>query len=288
MSRSIKAQIAARCRARGIRRPDNGKAPTGAIIWQGPSAWDDEPIAVVLSWSGCTASGDSANSKTGRMIQSYILRAEGSPVADLKTGADASICGDCVHRPELVAAALAAGKPSPGRCYVNAGQGPRAVADGMARGIYPTITMADAVELVRGFALRLGTYGDPGMVPAAFWAELVAAASDHTGYTHRATDTGADLLGLVMASADSLTEARELQQDGWATFRVSTDPSETRDRGEARCPASAEAGRRVTCETCPIKCNGAETGAMLGRVILDHGPGGIGRTMGLTPSEARA
>ena len=208
---SVKAQIAGRCRARGITRPDNGQTPTGAIIWQGPSAWDGEPIAVVLSWSGCTASGDGANTKTGRMIQSYIVRQTGSPLADLKTGADASICGDCVHRPELVAAAIAAGEPNPGRCYVNVGQGPMAMAKGMARDIYPTVSIADAVELVRGFLLRLGTYGDPGMAPATMWAELVAAASDHTSYTHRAADTGADLLGIAMASADSLADAVELQ-----------------------------------------------------------------------------
>ena len=59
------------------------------------------------------------------------------------------------------------------------------------------------------------------------------------------------------------------------------DPTETRDSGEARCPASAEAGRRVTCESCPIalKCNGTRTGRIRGRVILDHGPGGIGRSI---------
>ena len=278
-TKSVKAQIAARCRVRGITRPDNGQTPTGAIVWEGPSAWDGEPIAVVLSWYGCTASGARANTKTGRMIQSYIVRKNGSPVADLKTGADASICGDCPHRPERVAEAVASGRPHPGRCYVNVGQGPRAVADGMARGIYPTITLTDAVELVRGFLLRLGTYGDPGMAPATLWGRLVNAASDHTGYTHRAADTGADLIGLLMASADSRAEARDLRADGWQTFRVSTDPSETRDRSEARCPASAEAGRRVTCETCPIRCNGVAAGAIAGRVIFDHGPGGIGRSL---------
>ncbi len=277
MAKSIKAQIAARCRARGIRRPDNGQAPTGAIIWQGPSAWNGEPIALLLNWSGCTASGDSANTKTGRMIQSYIIRQTGSPLADLKTGADASICGNCPHRPEQVAAALAAGKPSPGRCYVQVGKSVETVANGMARGIYPTISLADAADLVEGFLLRLGTYGDPGMLPGLVWEQIVTAASDHTGYTHRAMDTGADLLGMLMASADSLAEARDLQALGWQTFRVSTDPAEPRLRGEPRCPASREAGRRVTCETCPIKCNGAAAGQLAGRVILDHGPGGIGR-----------
>ena len=149
----------------------------------------------------------------------------------------------------------------------------------MARDIYPTVSVETAAQLIEGFKLRLGTYGDPGMVPALVWAQLVATASDHTGYTHRAHDTGSDLIGMVMASADSLAEAEAFQAAGWGTFRVSTDPNEPRIKGEARCPASAEAGKRVTCETCPLKCNGAVSDGVRGRVILDHGPGGIGRAI---------
>jgi hypothetical protein len=78
-----------------------------------------------------------------------------------------------------------------------------------------------------------------------------------------------------MASVDSVSERAEAMALGWATFRVSTDRDDARDRvkGEAQCPASAEAGHKVTCASCPLKCNGA-TG---GRVILDHAAGGIGR-----------
>jgi len=175
-----------------------------------------------------------------------------------------------------------AGLEPEAKCYVNVGQGPRAVADGMARGIYPRVTVPEACELISGMPLRMGTYGDPGMVPASVWKKMAAVASYHTGYTHRTRDVGADLKGVCMASADSLEEAREFRADGWATFRVSTDPSEPRDRGEARCPASVEAGKRVTCETCPIalKCDGkSDKGGVWGRVILDHGPGGVGRAM---------
>jgi len=41
--KSVKSQIEGRCRAAGIARPDNGKAPLGAIVWEGPSLWDGEP-----------------------------------------------------------------------------------------------------------------------------------------------------------------------------------------------------------------------------------------------------
>ena len=45
---------------------------------------------------------------------------------------------------------------------------------------------------------------------------------------------------------------------GWRTFRVSLDPE--RDplrKGEALCPASAEAGKKLTCAQC-LACGGAD------------------------------
>jgi len=276
---STRAHLRAQCRDLGILRPD-GNAPDGITIWQGPSAWNRSPLVLVASWSGCTSSGDGANAKTGRMVQTYILRRDSDPVADLHSGADEAICGDCPHRPQVRRDARAAGEQPHAPCYVNVGQGPRAIADGHSRGLYPLVDIETAADILAGVLIRFGTYGDPGMVPSGIWSALADCAAGHTGYTHRAHDFGADLVGLAMASADSLNEARDLQADGWQTFRVSTDPDEPRDRGEARCPASAEAGKRVTCEACPLKCDGAASDHLVGRVILDHGPGGIGRRIG--------
>ena len=286
---STRAQIEARCRALGILRPD-GQAPQGVTVWTGPSLWDSEPIALVINWSGCRTK---PNKKTGPMVQSYIAAIGRDPVADVRSGADATICGNCPKRPSSVRAAKRRNAravrvarenddPAPTlepteTCYVNHGQGPAAIAAAMNRNQYPAVTPAVAAELIAGFPVRIGTYGDPGMIPAKVWRTLCARASERTGYTHRARDVGADLIGLVMASADSLPEALELQADGWRTFRVTTDPDEPAQRGEAHCPAAIESGKRTTCETCPIKCNG--TGTLLGRVIIDHGPGGLGRKM---------
>ena len=288
--KSTRAQIETRCRAHGILRPD-GKAPQGVTVWTGPSLWDGEPIALVINWSGCrTGRG---NSKTGPMVQSYIAAIGRDPVADVRSGADATVCGNCPKRPRSVRAAKRrnarairvarenndpAPTPEPTEtCYVNHGQGPAAIAAAMSRNQYPAITPDIAADLIAGFPIRLGTYGDPGMIPAPVWRTLCAKASERTGYTHRAQDVGADLIGLVMASADSLPEALALQADGWRTFRVTTDPTEPTQRGEAHCPAAIESGKKTTCETCPIKCNGS--GPLLGRVIIDHGPGGLGRKL---------
>ena len=66
----------------------------GLIAYEGKSRIDGAPIVVIL-----TALNGSMNTKTGHMVQSYILRADIDPVKAAKTGLDASICGDCQHRP---------------------------------------------------------------------------------------------------------------------------------------------------------------------------------------------
>ena len=62
-----------------------------AIIYRGPSLLDGAPIVVI-------AIDSARNTKTGRMVQTYILRADMDPREANKTGADFSICGTCPHR----------------------------------------------------------------------------------------------------------------------------------------------------------------------------------------------
>ena len=81
----------------------------GIILYKGPSRFDGAGIV-------CIAIGlksRSRNRKTGRMLQTYILREDVSPVLAVKMGLDASICHDCAARGN------GTGK---GRwCYVNLG-----------------------------------------------------------------------------------------------------------------------------------------------------------------------
>ena len=240
----------------------------GFVCYEGPSAIDGEPIAVIV----IGIATPSTNTKTGGMLQSYIVRTDCTPLDAIRMGVDTSICGDCVHR------SVASG--GQGSCYVNVGQGPRAVVDAYWRGKYPRLSLFDAARVVatHGGKFRIGTYGDPGAVPdaGAFWSLLTVGVPvdakgepQRTGYTHRWRDTGASLRGLVMASTDSPADVDAARAGGWSWFRVSACGDKTRLPDEAFCPASAEAGRRVTCEGCPIKCNGLAT--VRGRVIQAHG-----------------
>ena len=62
------------------------------IIYKGPSLLDGKPIVVIGTYS-------KRNSKTGAVLQTYILCDDGlDPLEASKTGADFSICGDCIMR----------------------------------------------------------------------------------------------------------------------------------------------------------------------------------------------
>ncbi len=228
------------------------------IIYRGPSLIDGAPIVVV-------AIDSSRNVKTGRMVQTYILRADMNPLEASKSGADVSICGDCRHR----------GTPTsdPARkvakdriCYVMLGQGPLAVWRGLERGIYPDAQ--DTVQrrtLGAGKLVRVGTYGDPGAVPAAVWTDLITDAQGWTAYTHR-TGWRPDL---AMQSADTLAEAQAQWKAGRRTFRVLTGLSDLVPEKEVLCPASKEAGRRTTCAACKL-CAGTATRSPKSVAIVMH------------------
>lgn len=231
---------------------------TGYVIYEGPSMLDGQPIVVI-------ALDSSDNSKTGNMVQTYILRQDVAPVEAVRAGADSSICGRCPLRGDL-----AEGK---GRvCYVTVGHGPAAVYKAYKAGryvVYDTSYCRAAVGHNR--MVRLGTYGDPAAVPAWVWRELTFKAVGRTGYTHQWRTCGAEFQELVMASVESLSDAYHAQQLGWRTFRVRLPGDADRVRGiEARCPASDEAGHKLTCLQCGM-CDGTGKGKRGSVVINAHG-----------------
>lgn len=238
--------------------------PTGYTIYRGPSLLDGAPIAVVAILG-------SANEKTGNMVQTYIIREDVKPTDALKTGQDASICGDCKHRPF-----------NGGACYVVVAQGPLVVWKGLQAGRYPMAQPAEVADMVAGRMVRLGTYGDPAAVPAQVWEALVSKAQGRTGYTHQWRNEAlpeahrAAILRLTMASVDNPEEAQDAQGRGLRYFRIRVEGEALAQR-EFVCPASEEAGKRKTCATCGA-CDGSERGGKASPVIVVHG-GKAGRYM---------
>jgi hypothetical protein len=230
------------------------KKPSGYIIYRGPSLLDGKPIVVVA------ITKESKNSKTGNMVQTYIMADNGkSPVESAKILADESVCGDCKHR-----------RGTGGSCYVNLGQGPRSVMDGVMRGIYPHLLDA-AHDACVDRKVRLGTYGDPAAVPAYVWDLLLENASGHTGYTHQWRKGKADhVKQWCMASTDTAAETVVAKKLGWRTFRVRSLGSGPEFSHEMICPASAEANKRLTCATC-MACSGGTNTKKASVTIVVHG-----------------
>lgn len=233
----------------------------GIILWAGASLLDGAPIIVVA-----TGLAKSRNVKTGNMLQTWIIRADMHPVDAVKSGADASICGDCKHRGEIVDGAVV------GRsCYVLVHNAPASVYRTVAAGKYPVAEGAAEIAAVgRGRIVRLGSYGDPAAVPFWVWEALVSEAVAHTGYTHQ-WRRAPELAALCMASCDSADDLAAARMLGFRAFRVrrSTDPVLPR---EVICPASAEAGFKTTCSACRA-CGGTSAKARADIVIAAHGFG---------------
>ena len=229
------------------------KHATGYVLYRGPSLLDGQPIVVVA------ITKRSSNVKTGDVVQTYILADNGySPLENLKSLADVSICGQCPHRRGLN-----------GSCYVNVGQGVTMVYKSLLNGNYPVYDPS-VNDPVSGKTVRLGTYGDPASVPRHVWDLLLTNASGHLGYTHQWQSGKADhVMDLCMASADNAQDRIQAKLLKYRTFRVRS-ASEPVLKGEFECPASAEQNKRLTCVECKA-CSGGVGTNKGDPVIIVHG-----------------
>lgn len=224
---------------------------TGALVYEGPSRLDGAPIVAIMTGLGRA----SKNAKTGNVIQVWILRSDVDPVTAGRTGADISVCGDCIHRPT-----------GQGTCYVSLWQAPRAVYQAYRAGQYPRVDIGTASALIAGRVVRWGAYGDPAALPLDLLRRVTAAAAGHTGYTHQ-WRRFPGLRGLLMASTDSVSECQTATARGWRFFAAGVGP----ESGAIVCPASIEAGKRTTCERCRL-CDGASEGDRRASIrIAPHG-----------------
>jgi hypothetical protein len=60
---------------------------TGVILYRGPSMLDGAPIVVIAN----RITDASTNSKTGAMVQTFIVRADADPMTALREGLDSSV-----------------------------------------------------------------------------------------------------------------------------------------------------------------------------------------------------
>lgn len=227
--------------------------PLGVILHRGKSAFDGSPYVVVMPL------GKSSNAKTGSMLQTYIIRSHVHPVSAVQTGGDLAICNDCPMR-GLVATAKRRNRKKKNfrACYVNVGQGPSMVYGALRRGRYVDYDPLLHDQFIQGRKIRFGTYGEPVLIPLWLLRHLASISSGWTGYTHQwAKPDYAAYKQFLMASVHGLSgpwSREHAKHLGWRTFRTMREGAPADD--EILCPASKEAGHRLSCLTCNL-CDGA-------------------------------
>jgi hypothetical protein len=239
----------------------------GFVLYRGPSMIDGQPIVCIAT--GLETGG--SNSKTGSMIQIYIIRADKNPLRASQTGDDVSICGSCIHRGRIISNSKTGELKNVERsCYVTLMHGPRVIWDGFQRGIYPDVTPAKARKLLARRRVRIGAYGDPGAVPVSIWKVALTLVDELTGYTHL-WRTYPELADFCMASCDSEADRVMAKALGFRTYRVRPKGQPKMD-GEGHCPAGAEMGKAVQCAYC-LLCGGHRSNAKADITIEAHGTG---------------
>ena len=219
---------------------------SGYILWEGLSPFDGAPIVAIATLS-------SKNDKTGNMIQTWILRTDIPPHEAVKNKQDGSICGDCKFK-------------SGGGCYVTVFQAPLAVYKAYKKGNYNKINQSEIATIGANRSVRLGSYGDPSMIPTKIWSNLISCAKNHTGYTHQINQSffDKDMLNIVMVSADTAEESIKYNDLKIRTFTAITADEEIPTTAIV-CPNTTH---NIQCIDCGL-CSGGVNGKSI--VVEIHG-----------------
>ena len=189
----------------------------------------------------------STSKKLGPMAQMWVLPVETSPVDLYRAGKDVRVCGtDCPARSKA--------SGGYGWCYLDM-RNPQRVW-WMDQGAYGRIDVLDRWEAkaLHGLDLRLGAWGDPAVLPFEVVEALARSVRSWTGYTSLWRVCDDRFRRYLCASVHTPAEYETARLLGWTPFRVRL-PDEPLLPGEYECPASDQAGNRLTCATCGA-CNG--------------------------------
>jgi hypothetical protein len=234
----------------------NNKIQDAAIIYQGASAFDGKPIAAIATG----IKRKSKNSKTGAMVQLWIISQDLSPYDTSQVSGDASNCGDCKHRHSLG-----------GGCYVDLLKAPNSVYNCYKRGGYETINAATLAHL-SSLKVRLGAYGDMFAIPYKPLANFLTHVKKRTGYTHAWQNLDKRSLKLArkyfVASVDNFEELNKAQALELSTFRVKNPNPNSMESlttvSEIECLNTTH---EIECADC-LLCNGRDTDKVRPRNIF--------------------
>ena len=181
---------------------------------------------------------ETANRKTGDMVQVWFLLRDTHPVQAVQDGTDGeTVCSGCP---------FASGRG----CYVNVGQAPLSIWRAFHRGSYPFLAPGDYGRVFASRRVRFGAYGNPTLLPLPLVDRIARVSDGWTGYFHDwRTNPQAQAYGrYFMASTETADSFKAAVAAGFRTFHVSPE----RPAGSIECLSDA---RGMTCSECRL-CNG--------------------------------
>lgn len=202
----------------------------------------------------------SANTKTGDSVQVWILPKSWVFEGEKAMMDDEASCMDCPHS-----------KQKNRSCYVRKGFAEyglkskvKSLFSAQKEGRLDILPIDQLVPLegdkVKGKFIRFGAYGEPVLLGENVVKSLVSLASNFTGYTHQWHIAKYDWARkYFMASVETEALMNKANSVGFRTFRVRSKSDLITDK-EVVCPASKEAGRKVTCNNCAL-CKGTLSSA---------------------------
>ena len=213
----------------------------GRILFEGVSPLTGQKIVCILTGLKTSTS----NEKTGDMVQSWILLQDHKPNESHKNGLNRGVCGDCPH----------AGYNN-NSCYVKWFQAPLQVWKSYKNNRYDYFKKSD-LNLIKGRSLRLGSAGDPTVIPLSILKPLLDICKNHTGYTHQwRSNFAQEYKGIVQASCDSFNDYLLASGLGFKCFYVKHKDTKVDKKLFVNCGASIEAGKKTECSKCAL-CDGS-------------------------------
>jgi len=209
--------------------------------------WEDWNVVAI-------ATTGSLNSKTGDMVQIWLLDRNLHPVENIQTRKDASLqCKGCP---------FASGKG----CYV-APMPLMAIWNKYQRNDYPRLAFGSPEweSFWKGKRVRFGAYGNPSLLPLCVVESIAGLAKKHTGYFHNwqtlSIDEAKAYGRFFMASCEpwNIAKAHKL---GLRTFTVLPEGAVTEGYG-IECLADSKG---MTCAECGL-CDGTERSAKRSKAL---------------------
>lgn len=220
----------------------------GFVMHEGPSLIGKGDVAAI-------ATLNSANEKTGNMVQVWIVPKEGGTLAAVQKGDNSAACGSCplIGTPEQTKDGV---KIRNRVCYVNLGRLDSTVLKAYNNGRYPPYNRKLYERWLRGRDIRLGAYGDPVALPDSLIEYLASVGSGYTGYSHQLFSIEREradrLAQLLMVSCHTPSQHNEALRRGWRPFTVIANGQHVPENA-VECPFYT---RGVQCDRCQL-CQGA-------------------------------